>query len=113
MTSLLLDFNGFANSVVMELVCILFLPGSHFQKERDTTACGVEAPLPPSVLRDIPDETVKAVVDCLVVIIVLATATTAVLMLYKCYDGSLRQVGFVRARRTMFHCLLRHSVRAL
>ena len=53
-------------------------------------ACGVETPLPPRVLRDILDETVKALFDCLVIIISLATATAAVLMLYKCYDGSLK-----------------------
>ena len=40
--------------------------------------CSAEAPLPPRFSRDIPDETVKALVDCLVIIILLATATTAV-----------------------------------
>ena len=33
-TSLLPDFNGFGNSVVLGLVCGLSLPRSHFQKER-------------------------------------------------------------------------------
>ena len=65
-TSLLLDLNGFANSVVLELVCGLSLPGSHFQKEKGLTAWCTEAPLPPRVLRDIPDETVKTIVSCLV-----------------------------------------------
>ena len=46
------------------------LPGlSIFKKVRIVTACGAEAPLPPRVFRDIPDETVKALVDCLVIII--------------------------------------------
>ena len=35
------------------------------QQGKDLT-CGTEAPLPPRVLRDIPDETVKALADCLV-----------------------------------------------
>ena len=43
------------------------------------TACGAEAPLAPRILRDIPDETVKALVDCLVTFILLATATTALI----------------------------------
>ena len=33
-TSLLLDLNGFVNSVVLGLVCRLSLPRSHFQNER-------------------------------------------------------------------------------
>ena len=37
--------------------------------------CGAQGPLLPRVLRDTPDETV----DCLVIIVFLATATTAVL----------------------------------
>ena len=50
-----------------------------FSEGKDLTACGAEAPLPPRGLRDIPDETVKALVDCLVTFILLATATTAVI----------------------------------
>ena len=45
----------------------------------DLTTCGAEAPLPPRVLRDIPDETVKALTNCVVSVIFLATATTAVI----------------------------------
>ena len=41
--------------------------------------CSAEAPLPPGVPRDIPDETVKALVDCLAIIILLVTATTTVI----------------------------------
>ena len=40
--------------------------------------CGTEAPLPPRVLRDIPDVTVKALADCLVMIIFMAVTTTTV-----------------------------------
>ena len=40
--------------------------------------CGTGAPLPPDVPRDIPDETVKALVDCPVVTIFLAVTTTTV-----------------------------------
>ena len=39
---------------------------------------GTEAPLPPDVPRGIPDETVKALVDCLVITIFLAVTTTTV-----------------------------------
>ena len=45
---------------------------------KDLKTCGTEAPLPPRVLRDIPDETVKALVDCLVITIFLAVTTAAV-----------------------------------
>ena len=48
-------------------------------RRKDLTACSTEAPLPKRVLRDIPDETVKALVDCLVTVILLATETTAVI----------------------------------
>ena len=48
-------------------------------RRKDLTACGAEAPLPPRVLRDILDKTVKVLVDCLVTFIFLATATTAVI----------------------------------
>ena len=34
-----------------------------------STTCDIEAPLPLRVIRDIPDETVKALVDCLAVLI--------------------------------------------
>ena len=56
----------FARSVVLGLVCRLSLPGLHLQEGKDLTTCGAEAPLPQRVLRDIPDETVKALVDGLV-----------------------------------------------
>ena len=52
--------------------------------------CGT-APLPPRVLCDIPDETAKALVDCLVVTIFLAvTTTTASVSMSTCHDGSQR-----------------------
>ena len=41
--------------------------------------CGTEAPLPRDVLRDIPDETVKAPVDCLVITVFFAVTTTTVI----------------------------------
>ena len=47
-------------------------------RRKDLTTCGTEATLPPDVPRDIPDETVKALVDCLVIIIFLAATTTTV-----------------------------------
>ena len=74
MTSLLPNFFCFADSVVLGLVCRLSPPQSHFSKGEDFTAFGAEAPLPPRVLRDIPDETVKALVDCPVIIVLLAMA---------------------------------------
>ena len=40
---------------------------------------GTEAPLPPDVLPGIPDETVKALVDCLVITIFLAVTTKTVI----------------------------------
>ena len=46
---------------------------------KDTTSGGTEAPLPPDVPRDIPDDTVKALVDCLVIIIFVAATRTTVI----------------------------------
>ena len=45
----------------------------------DPTTCGTEAPLPPDVLGDVPEETVKALVDCLVITIFLAVTTTTII----------------------------------
>ena len=51
-TSLLPKFNSFANSVVLELACRLWLPGFPTFRRKDLTACSAEASLPPRVLRD-------------------------------------------------------------
>ena len=49
-----------------------------FSEGRDLTTLGTEAPLPLRVLRDLPDETVEALVVCLVIIILLTATTMAV-----------------------------------
>ena len=46
---------------------------------KDLTICGAEALLPPPVLRDFPNEAVKAFVDCLVIFILLAAAAMVVI----------------------------------
>ena len=49
---------------------LLHVPGTIIPalstRRKGLTTCGTEATLPPDVPRDIPDETVKALVDCLV-----------------------------------------------
>ena len=72
MTSLIPDLIGYASSV--DCPC-----QGHSFNGKDLKTRGTEAPLPLRVLRDIPDETVKALVDCLVIITLLATATMAVI----------------------------------
>ena len=68
-TSFLPDLHGFSNSVALG-ARLLVVPASVPPSEgKDLRACGAEAPLPPRVLRDIPNETVKALVDCLVTVI--------------------------------------------
>ena len=51
----------------------------HIFRREDLTTRGTEAPLSLRVLRDILGETVKALVDCLVIIIFLAETTMAVI----------------------------------
>ena len=51
-------------------------------------ACSAVTPLPPDVRRDVPHETVKVLVDCLVITIFLAVTTTIVIDV--AYAGSHR-----------------------
>ena len=51
----------------------------HIFRKKDLTACGAETPLPPCASRDIPHETIKVLVDCLVSFISSAAATVAVM----------------------------------
>ena len=73
--------------------------------------CSAEAPLPPRVPRDIPDETVKALVDCLVIIILLATATTTVIDIVRVLRW-FSQVSRLRQRRQVHVPLFSPSLRS-
>ena len=68
-----------------------------FSNERkDLTSCSAEAPLPPRVPREIPNETVKALFFCLVLATFLATATLAVIAFLAQAPAGPRSTMFLR-----------------